>query len=243
MTIENHHRRSFVHPLLEQAGAEFAEIAGGNVALNVGNDESAAADIIRRMGLVDLSPLPRIGYKGVGAPQWLRQQSLQLPLQANSAVTQTDGTLVAALSAQEHLLLSPYTAAAISATSVAGASGICQRVENAWSLDSAAQCYQLPRADSHCWFAVCGSSVGEMLPKLCGVDLRPHVFADNAVAQTSLARVNAIIIRQTIANTAVFHLLTDSASAEYLWRCLLDAMAEFDGAVVGLNALQSLHND
>jgi hypothetical protein len=34
--------------------------------------------------------------------------------------------------------------------------------------------------------------------------------------------------------------LGDSASAEYLWDCLNDAMAEFDGAPVGLAALRGL---
>ena len=34
-----------------------------------------------------------------------------------------------------------------------------------------------------------------------------------------------------------YHLLFDGASAEYLWRVLLDAMAEFDGAPVGRDTL------
>ena len=33
-----------------------------------------------------------------------------------------------------------------------------------------------------------------------------------------------------------YHLPFDSVSAEYLWRILLDAMAEFDGAPVGRDA-------
>ena len=37
-----------------------------------------------------------------------------------------------------------------------------------------------------------------------------------------------------------FHLLVDSASAEYVWDCLMDAMAEFDGRPAGLNALAGL---
>ncbi|MCR6629846.1 MAG: hypothetical protein NVV74_07215 [Magnetospirillum sp.] len=72
-----------------------------------------------------------------------------------------------------------------------------------------------------------------MLAKLCGVDLRRHVFADGAVAQTSVARLNGILIRQG----EDFHLLADSASAEYLWDCLVDAMAEFGGSVAGVNHL------
>ena len=37
-----------------------------------------------------------------------------------------------------------------------------------------------------------------------------------------------------------FDLITDLASAVYLWGALLDAMAEHDGAPVGLAAIRSL---
>ena len=37
-----------------------------------------------------------------------------------------------------------------------------------------------------------------------------------------------------------YHLLGDSASAEYLWDVLLDAMREFDGAPVGIAAIRAL---
>ena len=39
---------------------------------------------------------------------------------------------------------------------------------------------------------------------------------------------------------ALYHLLADCAAVEYLWDCLLDAMAEFDGQPVGLTALRAL---
>jgi hypothetical protein len=37
-----------------------------------------------------------------------------------------------------------------------------------------------------------------------------------------------------------YHLLADIASAEYLWGAVLDAMGEFGGAPVGLDALRAL---
>ncbi len=39
---------------------------------------------------------------------------------------------------------------------------------------------------------------------------------------------------------SLYHLLADCAAVEYLWDCLLDAMAEFHGAPVGLTALRRL---
>ena len=226
-------RRSFVHHRLQAAGAVFGEVegmGGAPIALRVGGaaDDTAA---VQRMALLDLSPLPRIGYKGAGAPAWLQAQGVVLPGQPNRSRMQEDGTLVAALSAEEHLLLAPLDT---------GDSGLCRRVESAWSLDTAARCYQLPRADSHCWFAISGGCASDMLAKLCGVDLRPAHFAVDTVAQTSLARVTAILIRPARPPAPVFYLLADSASAEYVWVCLLDAMTEFNGAIAGLEALRTL---
>lgn len=238
-------RRSFVHHRLQAAGAVFAEgtaDGGAPIALRVKSvtDDTAA---VQRMALVDLSPLPRIGYKGAGAPAWLQAQGVVLPGQPNRSRAQEDGTLVAALSAEEHLLLAPLNNIGEGNGNDNGEGGeLCARTESAWSLDTAARCYQLPRADSHCWFAVSGDCASDMLAKLCGVDLRPAHFAVDAVAQTSLARVNAILIRPgtSAPQPPVFYLLTDSASAEYVWDCLLDAMKEFNGAIAGADALRAL---
>ena len=37
-----------------------------------------------------------------------------------------------------------------------------------------------------------------------------------------------------------YHLLADSASAEYFWTCLTDAMAELEGKPIGLAAVRRL---
>ena len=63
---------------------------------------------------------------------------------------------------------------------------------------------------------------------------------DGQIAQTSLARMNGMIVRDDQGGTLAYHVLGDGASGEYLWDCLLDAMAEFDGAPVGLDAVRAL---
>ncbi|MDQ3560387.1 MAG: sarcosine oxidase, partial [Pseudomonadota bacterium] len=60
------------------------------------------------------------------------------------------------------------------------------------------------------------------------------------IAQTSVVRLTGIIIREDLAGTPAFHLLVDSASAEYVWDCLFDAMAEFGGKPAGLSTLLQL---
>jgi sarcosine oxidase subunit gamma len=71
------------------------------------------------------------------------------------------------------------------------------------------------------------------MAKLCGMDLRPKRFPAGSIAQTSVARLNAIVIAQA----GGFYLLADSAAAEYFWACLTDAMAEFGGSTIGAACL------
>ena len=100
--------------------------------------------------------------------------------------------------------------------------------------------YPVPRAHTHAWFLVTGEHGTAMFAKICGVDLRPQRFDKGQVAQTSVARLTGTVIRDDRGGVPAFHLLADSASAAYLWDCLLDAMAEFAGAPVGLTAVRGL---
>jgi len=222
-------RRSFLYRQLLQAGCEFAELGDAVVAMRYGQVEREAA-VARRMGLADLSPLPRTGFKGAGAPVWLSEQGLMIPPEPNLAVTQADQTLVARLSQEEHLILD----------TLSGAGNRAHEFEQTNAQQTPDRCYVLPRRDSHFWFALTGEHTAAMLAKICGVDMRPHKFADGCIAQTSVARINAVVIRNDLGDTLSFYLLADSASADYLWPCLIDAMDEFEGACIGLAALRDL---
>jgi sarcosine oxidase subunit gamma len=101
-------------------------------------------------------------------------------------------------------------------------------------------CFHVPRRDGSLWFRVTGERAPAFFAKLCGVDLRHHRFPDGEVAQTSLARMSGIIIRDDCGPVPAYHIVADSASAAYLWRVLQDAAAEFDGGAVGLAALLTL---
>ena len=90
------------------------------------------------------------------------------------------------------------------------------------------------------WFLISGRHSATMFSKMCGVDLRPAKFVMGAVAQTSIARLNGIVIRADLDATLAYYYLTDNASASYVWECLLDAMGEWGGAPVGLDAMRAL---
>ena len=214
-------RRSFVYRRLVEAGAAFVEVDGSAVA----DAFPGQGGLPGRLALIDLSPLPRYGYKGRGVMTWLAARGVAAPETNNRAHIADNGTLVARLADTEALLLpGPATPGAVPETDPG----------------PDARCYSVPRRDSHAWFMLTGRLARPCLEKLCGVDLRPDRFSDLSVAQTSVARLTAILIRQDLGGTPGFHLLADSASALYFWDVLTDAMKEFHGAPAGLRALGTL---
>jgi sarcosine oxidase subunit gamma len=223
-------RRSFVYRQLAAAGAVFDAAADGAVAAHYGNAE-AGTETARRLGLADLSVLPRSGFKGAGTARWLAAQGVSLP-EVNEAAVQQDGTLAARLGPEEVLLLGGLD----------GAAGQLDRLSEAWTNagGDGPRGYPVPRRETHSWFLVTGGHAADMFAKLCAVDLRPQCFANHRIAQTSVARANAIVIRADLAQTLAYHLLVDSASADYFLPVLLDAMSEFGGGLVGYQALQAL---
>jgi sarcosine oxidase subunit gamma len=227
-------RRSFIHRVLQQAGARFASVNDGAIAVDFGKPIEAEMAQARRMGIADLSVLPRTGFKGAGTVEWLSGQGLSIGSDSNRAHPQSGGELAARLAPTEIFLIDGF----------AGGGELIRRLNAAWSWGSESPRtligYPMPRSESHAWFLVTGEHAPAMFAKICGVDLRTHRFAVGSIAQTSLAKMSAIIIRVDFGGSPAFHVLADSASAEYLWRCLLDAMAEFDGAPVGWAAIRQL---
>jgi sarcosine oxidase subunit gamma len=217
----DHTRRGFVYRRLEAAGAVFGVVAGCAIAESFPGDAARIAGV----GLVDLSPLPRAGFKGPAALATLAKAGLTVPDANNRALRQEDGALVVRLADTEALILS----------------GLAGHMPGELDRIAAAGCYPVPRRDSHAWFAVAGPDSVACLAKLCGVDLRPRKFADGAVAQCIVAGISAILIRDD--GIQAHHLLADSASAGYLWDCLIDAMAEYDGGPMGRACLARENQD
>lgn len=225
-----HARRSFVWRKLAALGAAFADVHHAAVAARFDDHDEARA---RTMGLADLSPLPRIGFKGRDALAALRAKGLSFETMPNRAFRQADGTLIGILGPGEALLLGPLT----------GSATKLSLLERDGAFVPGLRCYLAPRAESHFWFKVTGQHAPSMFAKLCGIDLRPHRFADLEIAQTSAAKASAIVIRHDLGRTLAYDLLADSASAGYFWDVLMDAMAEFAGGPVGLTSLRALEHE
>ncbi|MBN5495456.1 sarcosine oxidase [Pseudomonas aeruginosa] len=181
---------------------------------------------LERCALIDLTDLPRVGFRGVDSAAWLSERGYQLSEVPNRALPQADGALVARLSQTEYLLLG----------SLADRGERIAAEEAGWQLTDLGN-YLLPRQDSHAWLQLSGQHVAEVMAKLCGVDLRPQAFPVGCVAQTSAARLNVILINAGSFDLPRLHILCDRASLEYFRGALLDAMDEFGGQPVALETL------
>ena len=222
--------RSFIYRELIALDATFEDIGGCAAALTCGGTVAAETEQAASLGLCDLSALPRSGYKGWNSVPWVLKGGAKVGDAPNRAYRQKDGTLFGRLAVGEVLILSPLN----------GKLGLIKSLAKRWSMSDGEGAYPVPRQHTNCWYGVSGEHAAGMFAKLCGVDLRPKTFGNHVIAQTSIAKLVGIIVRDDLGAVPNYHLLSDSASAAYLWACLLDAAEEFGGRPVGLSALRSL---
>lgn len=180
--------------------------------------------------IADLSLLPRLGFKGRGTIDAMKTRGVTVEAQPNKVFRQSDGGLCLALGPGEVLLLSGFSADGKRLSDI----------EQNWRIEDAERTYPLLRQDSHFWLAVRGSAAPAMFAKICGVDLRLDRFSDLSIAQTSIAKMSAIVARADLDQAPVFHILADSASALYFFSCLVDAGREFGCRMASLEEVREL---
>lgn len=183
---------------------------------------------IQQCAVVDLTNMPRVGFRGTDSASYLSAAGFELPDALNTLCHQANGSIVARLSATEYLLLGAMFDFGESVSAL----------ELGWELNDSAN-YLLPRQDSHAWIQLTGNWVALVMAKLCAVDLSAEAFTTGQIAQTSVARINAMVMNVSDAQAPKFNILCDRASVLYLWNVLLDAIVEFDGKAVGIDGLLS----
>ena len=183
-----------------------------------------------RLAIIDLSERPRLGFKGRGTLPAMQKRGMVVENQPNRAFRQANGSLCLVLAASEVFLLGAGD----------GDDSGLAKLEADWRIEDGERTYPMPRRHSHAWFAVQGEAAPDMLSKLCAIDFRPHRFDDLSIAQTSVARLNAIVLRADVEDRLTYHALADSASAVYLLACLEDAAEEFGGSMTDASVLAPL---
>ena len=96
-------RRSQLYRWHLKNNAEF-DTADGSVTHYA--DLAKESERVDRLGLADLSNLPRTGFKGPGAAEWILGNGVALPKAPNLAHAHSDSSLLVRLSHQELLVLS-----------------------------------------------------------------------------------------------------------------------------------------
>ena len=218
-----HLRRTPLRRMLETAGARWHPLADTALAHHVGTQDGSGAVLI-----ADLTPLPRLGFKGRGTIEAIKERGVVVDAVPNMAFRQPDGGLCLVLAPGEVILLS----------NLAGDGGSLDQMFSSWRLEDEERTYPLLRRDSHAWFMVSSVSAPAMFAKVCAIDLRPEKFPDLAIAQTSVAKMPAILVRADTGNRVTYHILADSAAAMYLCTCLIDAAKAFGGQLAGLKDVE-----
>lgn len=182
-----------------------------DIVNDVSSNSAASA-----MTLRDFSLHKRTGIRGIDAATVLETMGMPVPKFPNQSSHNGEGVEVLRLSTKEFWLLDLEQ----------GRESVVNQLNQA---DLAGKkCFSLFCQHSHAWFVMSGDFLAPTLAKVCGVDLREDVFPKGSIAQTSIARVNAIIVSHELRGEFVFSILSDSSSASYLWGALQDAMAEFN---------------
>jgi heterotetrameric sarcosine oxidase gamma subunit len=74
-----------------------------------------------------------------------------------------------------------------------------------------------------------GPRAPDVLPKLCGLDFDDAVLPDRHVAQTSLAKIAALILRLDVSSNRAYWIMVERSLAAYVWETVWAAMQEFEG--------------
>lgn len=155
-----------------------------------------------RITLTDLSAKPRFGIKGPGTADWLTAQGLALP--AINHIGTHDGMRVLRLGTDDVLFLAEESAASLG------------RLTGRWREASGARGYSAWREEGWVWLRLSGADAGDLMARLCAVDLRPDRFAPDRIAQTRVASIEAVVT----ADRDGFDLLFDTALAAFFVRAL-----------------------
>lgn len=226
-------RRSFIYRKFNSSRVSWSQI-NGYAAVSLFNNEYNELEQTKNLALCDLNFLQRIGFKGAGTCKWLEKKNIPIPENINTTLSTDKGCLIARLGENDVLILD----------NLHSQTNLPNTLEKKWLQDysekNEACGFIIPRQDTHACFSVTGNDAAEMFAKLCAIDLRTSKFKNQLIAQTSLARLSAIIIRQDLDKHINFLVLVESATAEYCWDCLVDAMQEFSGQIIGASTLATL---
>ncbi|MBZ9810240.1 hypothetical protein LB542_20470 [Mesorhizobium sp. BR1-1-9] len=153
-----------------------------------------------RLTLTDLTAQPRFGIKGPGSARWLGAHGLSLP--PINRVATPDGIRLLRLGTEDFLAVDDRAGNAVA------------KLTDAWQAADGARGYWSWREESWSWIRLSGPLTEPVMARLCALDLRTGRFADDAIAQTRVAHIEAVLVR----GEGGFDVFFDIASTVYFIR-------------------------
>jgi sarcosine oxidase subunit gamma len=217
-------RLSPIHDALAHLSPTWGEHADMPVALRFAETDRATAE---KLGLADLSALPRITFKGPGAEAMLRGLGLPIPQGIFDASILDDGSISARTGGSEFFLEDGI-----------GSTRVAQALASLKATPTGV--YPVHRGDA-CFF-LSGGLVSEVMAQTCGVDFRrpapgiPGILGTpGKLIYSRVAGVSCSILARQLGNISGLQLWMDGTYGVYLWETLLGIASELGGGPVGLS--------
>lgn len=231
-------RMSPLHRIHRKLGAQFAERAGWQLPDAYTSADEEAQAVREQVGVADVSAAGKLIVKGEVATDLLALALSNPPERPGSAASvvlkdeaelPVGGGYVARLTQDEFLIVTP--------TGVE--KRVAQRLEQ-HRIAHAMFASVIDQTSGLAGLVVAGPHSRSTLSKLCALPLDATNFPNQCVAQTSLAKVHAIIVRSDLGEVPAFELYFERPYAEYVWGSILDAGHEFAIMPFGQQAKDSL---
>jgi len=204
-------RRSALHHRLASAGARMRIERGWEIAETVGDPAAGIREMEAAVVMADVSDRFLRLISGADLADWFPR----LPSVGELAPFADDG-LCCRLTSDSALLVTPHPPA----LSIASDRSLC-------SVDLTGGRTGIRLAGKHAASVLMGATQ---------LDMRDRSFPTGRCAQTSLARVPALIMRFDRAGIPTYEILVARDFGEYLWETLLDAGLAWSLQVVGRSA-------
>jgi len=203
--------------------AVFAQRDGWQVVAQYANQEHEM-EARSNLALADISATAKLSLRGKGV--LAAAQGLGGAAAAPRGVSLLHGGILACRLTDEHLML------------LASNSSI--------SLVELQQCCGGPRlvwddvTSAYAGFLVVGSRTDDLLRRLTPLDIRPGAFPANSCAETSVAGVEALLMRWAEPAISFLRIYVSWDLAEYVWTRIMEAGEELQIAPMGVVALAGL---
>jgi sarcosine oxidase, subunit gamma len=167
----------------------------------------AAAEMSAHLGrhgtvtVEDLNALPRFGLKGPGSADWFLAQGVPLPEVNRHA---RHGGITALRLGRNDVSCLPI--------SEPKAPDALSALRHRWNTTAAAKGYSSWREEGWAWLRLGGAGVGDVMCRLCALDLRAGHFGENEIAQTRFVHVDAVLLR----NAGGFDILFDITRTAFI---------------------------